>query len=205
MHAVVRGLKKIRGAISLTVLWSVAWMVLGSILVVVFPSEHPLLSGRVTIGAMKYWGIWGAFAGLVYASCLALEQAHTFREISRRRGLLWGALSGMVVPLGLTLGSLVISDRGLGLYHVFLLLKFSLAGAVCGIGTLAIARRADTRDGSTTLPPNDQRMLPPARSWPATLVQRLRDVVKPWVSAAHALRALALGPDRGRSAMMFGG
>lgn len=204
MHALVRGLKKIRGAISLTVLWSVAWMALGSILVVVFPSEHHPLSVRMTIGTMTYWGLWGAFAGLVYASCLALEQARTFREISHRRGLLWGALSGLVVPLGLTLGSLVISDRGLGLYHVVLLLRFTLAGAVCGIGTLAIARRADAPDGSTTLPPTARRTLRAATSRANKVVQRVRDVVRPWVSATHALCALARRPSYAHLRMTFG-
>lgn len=186
-----RSLKRIRGAISLALFWSVAWLAIGAVLGVALPFEGNTASLRMTMASMEVWGIWGILSGLVYAFCLALEPVRSFRQISNGRALIFGALSGLVIPIGLRLGAAAIAPRPVSASLVVLTLGFGIAGAICGVGTLALARRADTRDSQTKLRPSQTRTLISASSSLAKIGRRTKDLARLWFRFSDESRTTA--------------
>ena len=192
-----RSLKRIRGAVSLALLGSVAWLALGAVLGVALPFEGHTASLRMTMASMQVWGIWGTLSGLVYAFCLGLEPVRSFRQISSGRALIFGALSGLVIPIGLRLGAEAVTHRPVSASLVVLTLGFGIAGAICGVGTLALARRADSPDLPTKLRPSQTRTLSSASSSLVKIGRRVRDLARLWFRLPDASR-LWMAPDAAR-------
>ncbi len=174
-----RGLRRIRGAMSLALLWSIAWLALGAVLGIALPLEGDAATLRLTIASMQLWGVWGAIAGLVYAVCLTLEPVGSFQQVSNRRGLFWGTLSGLVVPFGLSFGTAAVAPQPISASFIALSLGFGVAGAFCGLGTLALARHADSGDSPTTLGPPTRRLIVAVRLSMVGLSRRIRDAARP--------------------------
>ncbi len=164
-------------------MWSAAWLTLGAVIGVVLPLEGNEPSLRLTFASMQLWAVWGAVSGLIYAACLALEQARFVHLLTYRRSLLWGALSGLVVPVGLLLGKAVVAPLPVPISFLALIVGFGVAGATCGVATLAFARRTDSTDaGDSPQKPrlSSPRALVATRAAFVGIGRRVRDAVRPW-------------------------
>jgi hypothetical protein len=134
-------LRRLRGAISLALLWAAVWLPAGALLT--------LLSGWTGHSLrlpLWYFGIWtalGALSGGVFALLLAvLERRQSFQQLSARRLAIWGAIAGGAIPIG---GSLLIvalfSDLSLSADAPSAFASMALLGAACAVATLSLARR----------------------------------------------------------------
>ena len=119
-------LKRIRGALGICFTWAAIWFGVGAV--------FDLLSGAPVSGALLENALQAAVLGFIngaaFSAVLRLAQGHrTFDEMSLWRFAGLGALGGLIV-------SLIIGSAA------FLVL-FTLLGAGCAAGSLALARMAD--------------------------------------------------------------
>jgi hypothetical protein len=125
------GLRRIRGAIGMGVMWAAAWFAAGSVPRWVFGvnTDAPL---------PLVFGLFGLMAGVLFSAVLALtEGRRRFDQMSLSRFAVWGAMSGVL------LSALIARIASLGWGDVLALAPtLAVASAVCASGSLAIARRA---------------------------------------------------------------
>lgn len=139
----------LRGVLGTAVAWGLAWIPITLVTIGVsalfggpLPPLHyfePLLAGAV---------IRGAISGAAFAGVLAVAgRRRTFGTLRARDMLAWGAMGGLVAS-GVLIGSLVLTSAvSIPATAVALGLGWAaLTGAVCGVGTLGIARRAPEID-----------------------------------------------------------
>jgi hypothetical protein len=128
-------LQRIRGAIGMGFTWGAAWSGAGIALAVVtgFEADAPF---------PLIFGVLGFFAGVIFSAFLALtEGRRRFDQMSLPRFAAWGALGGLL------LSALFAKAASLGWGDVLAIAPtFALASAVCASGSLAVARRALSRD-----------------------------------------------------------
>jgi hypothetical protein len=125
-------LRKIRGILSMAVLWSAGfvafWFLLGTIIRLVDPPSIDPGEGPFEMAPL--FAALGAIAGTVFGVTLSLgERKRTLAELKLSRMALWGAIGGAAMPLvlGKPLGNLAV---------------FAPLGALLATGSLALARRA---------------------------------------------------------------
>jgi hypothetical protein len=115
--------------------WGAAWAAAGFVLAVVtrFQADAPF---------PLVFGVLGFFAGITFSAFLALtEGRRRFDQMSLRRFAAWGAIGGLL------LSALFAKAASLGWGDVLAIAPtFALASAVCASGTLAVARRAVSRE-----------------------------------------------------------
>jgi hypothetical protein len=137
-------LRRLRGIATTALLWGIAWaVILGSIGAL----ATLILRVRVGPGTAFYQGclaglFWGVASGALFASALMLaEQTRGFEGLTRLRGLVWGTVSGLWVPmiLGVAFGSnaLAMMSAGWPAYVVT-----AVMGALSGTGMVALASPA---------------------------------------------------------------
>jgi hypothetical protein len=134
-------LRRLRGLLSLSLLWAAAWVPVGlSIFFVVegvilkreIVWEHiPTLAVRLAIVG----GICGCAFGLLIA---AIERRRTFGSLSFRRMAVWGALAGCAFPAVL----LSTTKITIGSTEAIVFSIFGSLGMLTSVGSLALARRA---------------------------------------------------------------
>ena len=128
-------LRRIRGAIGMGFTWGAAWSGAGIILAVVtrFRADAPF---------PLVFGVLGFIAGVIFSALLALtEGGRRLDQMSLPRFAGWGAMGGLL------LSALFARAASLGWGDVLAVAPtFALACAVCASGSLAMARRAVTRD-----------------------------------------------------------
>jgi len=128
-------LRRIRGAIGMGVTWGAAWAGAGMVLAVVtgFKADAPF---------PLVFGVLGFFAGVTFSAFLALtEGRRRFDQMSLPRFAAWGAIGGLVFA------ALFAKAASLGWGDVLAIAPtFALASAVCASGSLAVARRAVSRE-----------------------------------------------------------
>jgi peptidoglycan/LPS O-acetylase OafA/YrhL len=128
-------LRRIRGAIGMGFTWGAAWSVAGIVLAVVtgFKADAPF---------PLIFGVLGFFAGVVFSAFLALiEGRRRFDETSLPRFAVWGAIGGLL------LSALFAGAASLGWGDILAIAPtFALASAVCASGSLALARRVESRE-----------------------------------------------------------
>lgn len=128
-------LRRIRGAIGMGFIWAAAWFAVGFVPRWVFGINSdlpfPLLFGGL-----------GFIAGVTFSGLLVLtEGRRRFDQMSLRRFAAWGAIGGLL------LSALFAKAASLGWGDVLAIAPtFALASAVCASGTLAVARRAVSRE-----------------------------------------------------------
>ena len=132
-------LRRIRGAVGLGLTWAAAWSGVGAILGLVVGGGAASLVA--TAGALA---VIGFISGAAFSVVLGVaEGRRTFDEMSLPRFAVWGAVSGLLVSLALSLlmaspGGSVVVARVIVMLTVPVLL-----GAGSAAGTLALARSAD--------------------------------------------------------------
>ena len=120
-----RWLKRIRGSLGMGLTWAAVGFGVGAVL--------ELLSGAPVNGALfenaLQAAVMGFINGVAFSAVLRIaEGRRTFEEMSLWRFAGWGVVGGLVVSLLTGVGFLVF---------------FTLLGAGCAAGSLAVARRAD--------------------------------------------------------------
>jgi len=133
--------RRVRGAIGIGVSWAVAWSFAGTVSRWVFGVETDAPLPII-------FGLFGFIAGVTFSGVLVLaEGRRRFDEMSLPRFAGWGAAGGLLVS------AVMARLASLGWGDVLALAPtLAVASAVCASGSLALARRAATRelpDGET--------------------------------------------------------
>jgi hypothetical protein len=127
--------RRIRGAIGMGLTWGAAWSVAGLIprWVFGFNADVPF---PIVFGAL------GFVAGVVFSGLLVLfERRRTFDQMSLPRFAAWGAMGGFL------LSAIFARAASLGPGDVLAIAPtFAAACAACASGSLALARRAASRE-----------------------------------------------------------
>lgn len=118
-------LRRIRGALGICFTWAAIWFGVGAVLELLSGAQ---INGALLENALQV-AVMGFINGAAFSAVLRLAQGHrTFDEMSLWRFAGLGALGGLVVSL--TIGSSAF------------LVAFTVLGAGCAVGSLALARRA---------------------------------------------------------------
>ena len=128
-------LRRIRGAIGMSVMWAAAWFAVGAVPRWVFGvnTDAPL---------PLIFGLFGLIAGGVFSAVLTMtEGRRSFDQMSLPRFAGWGAIGGLLLTaVCARVGSLGWGDvLALGP-------TLAVASAVCAAGSLAIAKRATRKE-----------------------------------------------------------
>jgi hypothetical protein len=131
--------KRIRAAIGMGLTWAAAWFGAGILLARVpgFYSDLPFALLFAPLGFVT---------GIIFAGILVvIDGRRSFDRVSLSRFAGWGAVSGLLLS-----GIFVVAAalRGENFWGEFLLFgpPLAIASAVCAAGSLAMARRAETRE-----------------------------------------------------------
>lgn len=170
--------RRIRGAASLALLWSIAWMTIGAMLRIALPLEGRYPTVRMLIATIEVWGLLGAIAGAVFAMCIALDSVQVVRFLPKRRGLMWGVLSALVLPIGERLGASVVATPIVSWSILAVLVEFGVAGAICGLSTVALSQRNDSSAPTRMSPSGQGQGLLLARSKLTIVGRRIRDALR---------------------------
>ena len=130
----MKWLRRIRGAVGIGLTWAAAWFGAGMMLLLVVGF------GAADVPFPLFFGLLGFLAGVTFSGILGIVAGRRgFDRMSLPRFAAWGALGGLL------LSGIVAFAAGPG---EFLVLGpvFALAGAISAAGTLALARRADSRE-----------------------------------------------------------
>ena len=127
-------LRRIRGAIGMGFIWALAWSAAGLVPRWVFgfnaDAPFPLI-----------FGVLGFIAGVIFSGILVLtEGRRRLDQLTLRRSAGWGATGGLL------LSAVFARAASLDWGDVLAIAPtFAVACAVCASGSLALARRAETR------------------------------------------------------------
>ena len=133
-----RFIRRLRGALSIGVIWGALWAVLGAVLAVMVGVVAPqqIGPGEGPARVALILGLVGFFSGLGFAGLLAAaERRRTLHELSLVRVALWGLLGGVAIPL------LMGTDGSMGWMT-------GPMGAALATASVAIARREVLRDAT---------------------------------------------------------
>ena len=128
-------LGRIRGAIGMGITWAVAWSAAGLV-------PRWLFGFNTDAPFPIIFGVLGFIAGLIFSGLLMLTEGRRgFDEMKLSRFAAWGAVGGFL------LSAIFARVASLGWADVVVIVPtFAVAGAICGSGSLALARRAGTRE-----------------------------------------------------------
>jgi hypothetical protein len=127
--------RRIRSAIGMGLVWAVAGFGAGVLLARVYDGD-----GGVPFAIL--FAPLGFLTGIVFSGILvATEGRRSFDRMSLPRFAGWGALSGLLLSGIFAAGAALLGDP----WRDFLVIGPALAAAsaVCAVGTLAVARRAE--------------------------------------------------------------
>ena len=127
--------RRVRGAIGMGFTWAAACFLGGIAMAFVtgFTADVPF---------PLVFGVFGFAGGVIFSTLLALaEGRHRFDQMSLPRFAGWGAAGGLLLSAIFTMAASFNWGDAVGIA-----LTFSLVGAVCAAGSLAVARRAAQRE-----------------------------------------------------------
>src|SRR4029079_14956886 len=132
--AMQKWMRRIRAAMGMGFTWGAAWFAAGmALLVVVGPNA-------ADVPFPLFFGLLGFLAGTTFSAILGLVAGRRrFDQMSLPRFATWGALGGLLLSVVVRLAA------GPGGEFLVVGSVFALAGAISAAGTLALARRAETR------------------------------------------------------------
>lgn len=128
-------LRRIRGAIGMGFTWGAAWFAAGLV-------PRWVFGFNADVPFPLVFGVLGFTAGVTFSGLVVLtEGSRRFDQISLPRFAGWGAMGGLL------LSALFAKAASLGWGDVLAVAPtFALASAVCASGSLAVARRAVSRE-----------------------------------------------------------
>jgi hypothetical protein len=127
--------RRIGGAIGMGLTWAAAWGVAGMV-------PRWLFGFNTDVPFPLVFSVLGFIAGVIFSAVLALfERRRELDQMTLPRFAGWGAISGLL------LSALFARAASLGAADVFVIAPtFAVACAVCASGSLALAKRAETRE-----------------------------------------------------------
>lgn len=150
-------MRRVRAGVQLGLAWGVAWAIGQAVFHSLTywglvrlewspPNESFLSIGFVAFVAVEF--VAGFAAGSVFAALMGSAERHeSLVSLTPTRGALWGALASAILSV---FPAIVVANTISGLTSSVLLLialreclRFAAVGAICGAGTVLIARRAD--------------------------------------------------------------
>lgn len=152
-------LRKLRGVISISLIWGILWAVVFGIIATIIGIVDPdsIDPGEEPVIIALMGGAFGAVSGVAFGILLALaESGRDIRNFSLLRAALWGMLSAAVFPLLA------------GKYNQVLVM--CPIGIVVALTLAAISRKAERRHGQ----PNGLR-----DAFFACFLTPIRDVINP--------------------------
>ena len=161
-------LNRVRGAVGVTVTWTLAWAIFGVLFRLIWPYEYTGMPSLYMLASSAVaWLVPGVIAGLSFSLFLTAQSKRRLEEISPLRMGVLGLAGGIAFPLFVAAGWLVTSDRSLG-WLLQPLAQWAVAGTVSAIGSLALAKRAlslsnalEAESGTSIAEPQgDARSLP---------------------------------------------
>jgi hypothetical protein len=184
---VIRVLRILRGALGLSFIWATVW---GVIAAAAFATD---LIGESDAGLrplelVRYWATYGAISGFVFAGLLLGARRRKLQALPRPRVAIWGAAAGIVVPIGFAAGALSRNPQFFSEWNPLpMLISFAVLGVACGVGSVSLARRADSppRSGNVDAPPTQVGEAQPDLS-------RAAEPAKPETKTPRSNRALLL-------------
>lgn len=155
-------LRKLRGVISISLIWGILWAVVFWIIAIIIGIVDPdsIDPGEEPAMIALFGSAFGAISGVAFGILLALaESGRAVRDISLLRAALWGILASAVFPV--------------------LVGKFNQVLVMCPIGAIvaltlaAIARKAGRGDSGQANRLRDALFLTPVRDAVAPLKETL--------------------------------
>lgn len=139
-------MRRIRGTIKMGLTWGFTWFAAGMVLML-----GALLVTGSTGADVPYpvgFGVLGFFAGVAFSGVLVIgEGRRRFEEMSLPRFAGWGAVGGLSFSVFFVLAVAAFAEGATFLQNlVFLGPLFAGIGASIATGTLALARRAQSRE-----------------------------------------------------------
>lgn len=130
--------RRIRGAIGMGLAWGLAWFLAGMVLLLIVGPDAADVPFPLGFGAL------GFLAGATFSVVVGIVgRRRRFDEISLPRFAGWGAAGGLAFS-GIFAGVAALFGSPEPLHTLPLLAPlFSVAGAGCAAGALALARRAE--------------------------------------------------------------
>lgn len=150
-------LRRLRGMVSIGAIWGLTCSVLGfgigAFVGIIWPEILPFTVVRYVVAVTLGYGVAGFVLGGGFAGVLAaMHGRKTFEELTRGRGALWGALTGVAVAtvtglinVGLWLGrGFPLAELITGFVPVFVGMACTFGAVTAGLGalTVSLARRA---------------------------------------------------------------
>lgn len=145
-------MRRVRGILVMALLWALAWIVVW-LPVVLYIAHPPHAADVVAFYRPALWyllrpaAIWGAISGAAFAGFVAiLGSRRGWGALGARHALGWGALSGLVAPVGLA-GLVSVTQSHLGwtdarALSIIALVSVVVNGALAA-GTIALAKRGE--------------------------------------------------------------
>ena len=125
-------LRRVRAAIGVGVVWGLAWLGAGLVLLLIVGF------GAADVPFPLFFGFLGFLAGAMFSGILGiLGRRRRFGEMSLPRFAGWGAIGGLL------LSAIVNLVAGPGGDMLVVAPVFAAAGAISAMGTLALARRGE--------------------------------------------------------------
>lgn len=131
-------IRRIRAAIGMGLIWGAAWGFAGFLLARIssLNSDVPFALLFAPLGFLS--GV--LFSGII----VVIEGRRQFERMSLPRFAGWGALTGLLLT-GIFVSGAAFRAESLGVGVVALAIVPTLAGAICAVGSLALARQSDRR------------------------------------------------------------
>ncbi|MDP1891553.1 MAG: hypothetical protein Q8K55_11735 [Gemmatimonadaceae bacterium] len=131
--------RRIRAAIGMGLTWGAAWFGAGILL-----ARVPGLTSDVPFAIL--FAPLGVVTGIIFSVILVvIEGRRGFDRMSISRFAGWGAASGLLLS-GILVGGAALRGETFGGEALMFGLVLSVASAGCAAGSLALARRAATRE-----------------------------------------------------------
>ena len=145
-------MRRVRGVIVLSLLWALTWVVawIPVLLYVMSPRFEVVFYRPPFWQLLLPAAIWGAISGATFAGFVAvLGSRRGWNALAIRHALAWGALSGLVAPVGLT-GLVTLTEAHVGWTDARTLLIIALVSVVVNgalaAGTIALAKRGEAAE-----------------------------------------------------------
>ena len=145
-------LKQVRGAVGITLFWTVMWCLLGVMVgtwrylvagfsdVIVDGHLVRLPAAPMISRIVLTWTIWGAISGLLFAVILSVaERRRSIDQLSSLRLCAWGALGAVALPGAVLV--LIAKQVEWGTWMFVPLIAALAIGSVCAGITAAAVRR----------------------------------------------------------------
>lgn len=125
--------RRIRAAIGIGLVWAMAWLGAGLVLLLVVGV------GAADVPFSLFFALLGFLSGVAFSAILGIvERRRRFDQMSLPRFAVWGGVGGLLLSVVLS------AFLGAGDFPVLAPI-FTLSGAACAAGSLALARMATGR------------------------------------------------------------